>query len=318
LNPQGIKKTTEVRSMFKLKRPGYVLCGGDFDAFEVSIAESAYNDDALRNDIKSGISPHGMFALEIYPDKTYEEIVATKGTARDLYTDGKTSFFRLMYGGNWEGMAKLLGISDEIAEKAFNNFMKRYPGIKKYQDSVESRFCSMTQPAGIGTAVVWKDPDICIDNGLGFKRYFILENKICKMLFDLAQAPPRAWKFIKARVTRTDRMQTVAGATQSALYAAAFSIQARNLRAAINHEIQSKGAAITKNLQRNIWDLQPAGVHKWLVQPMNVHDEIMCPADTSIVNDLRSVVNTVINKYRDVVPLLSITWKEDMNSWADK
>jgi len=316
LNPQGIKATKKVRSIFTLKRPGYYLSGGDFDAFEVSIAAAVYNDNRLKQDIESGKSPHGLFACELYPDLSYDEIVKTTKTENDLYSNGKTAFFRLMYGGNWEGMVEPLGVTPEVAETAFNNFLKKYPGIAEHRAKINDLFCSMTQPGGIGTAVIWKDPANYVDNGLGFKRYFSLENYICKELFELAQAPPKSWSYIKARVVRKDRHQTAAGAAQSALYAAAFNIQASNLRAAANHQIQSKGAVITKELQRRIWDLQPVGAAKWRVQPMNIHDEILTPTLPEYSNKVEETVCSFIEEIKPVVPLIGIKWKQDANSWA--
>jgi len=316
LNPQGIRATRKVRNNFILKRPGFILCGGDFDAFEVSIAETVYNDENLRKDILSGKSPHGLFACELYPDMTYDKIVATKKTDDDKYTEGKTAFFRLMYGGGWEGMVEKLNIAPETAEKAFNNFLKRYPGIAKYLATIHNDYCSMTQPGGIGSAVVWKNPKEWVDNGLGFKRYFTLENYICKELFELGQAPPKNWKYIKTKVVRKDRPQTASGAAQSALYAAAFNIQAKCLRAAANHQIQSKGATITKELQCRLWDLQPIGMSPWIVQPMNIHDQVLCPIAPESVDKATELVESFIEEYKDVVPLLGMDWKTHMDSWA--
>ncbi len=54
LNAQGIKKTKEVRRMFPLAWSGYELCGGDFDSFEVTLADAVYNDNTLRADLLSG------------------------------------------------------------------------------------------------------------------------------------------------------------------------------------------------------------------------------------------------------------------------
>ena len=34
--------------MFPLAWPGYQLCGGDFDSFEVTIADAVYNDPEIR------------------------------------------------------------------------------------------------------------------------------------------------------------------------------------------------------------------------------------------------------------------------------
>lgn len=317
LNAQGIRATEKVRSNFILKRPGYNLCRGDFDSFEVSIAAAVYDDDNLNKAILSGKSPHGLFACELFPEMSYTEIEKTKKTEDDKYNDGKTSFFRLMYGGGWEGLAEKIRVKPEIAEKAFNSFLKKYPGVGRHRAEINSDFCSMTQPGGLGTAVIWKDPAEYIDNGLGFKRYFTLENKICKELFELAQAPPKQWSFIKAKVTRRDRVQTAAGASKTAIYAAAFNIQAKNLRAAANHQIQSKGAVITKELQRRIWDCQPTGVHKWFVQPMNIHDEILCVTAPEIVEKVSTIVRGFVEEYKRIVPLLGIDWKTESNSWAD-
>ena len=48
LNPQGIKHTIEVRQMFPLAWDDYLLCGGDFASFEVTIADAVCNDEALQ------------------------------------------------------------------------------------------------------------------------------------------------------------------------------------------------------------------------------------------------------------------------------
>ena len=51
LNPQGIKHAKDVRKMFPLFWEAMILCGGDFDSFEVTIADAVYNDPALRKDL---------------------------------------------------------------------------------------------------------------------------------------------------------------------------------------------------------------------------------------------------------------------------
>ncbi len=317
LNPEGIRATKKVRSNVTLSKPGYILCGGDFKAFEVSIAASVYNDKNLNSEIESGRSPHGLFALEIYPDMSYEEILATAKTENDKYNDGKTSFFRLMYGGGWEGMSEKLNIGPEIAEKAFNSFLRKFPGVKIFQDSIHDRYAPLKQPGGLGTAVIWGDPEDAVDNGLGFKRYFTVENKICKALFDIANKPPKNWSYFKGRVQRRDRQQTMGGAAQTALYAGAFNIQAKNLRAAANHMIQSCGADLTKRLQHKIWSVQPVGVHKWLVQNMNIHDEVLAVLDPSVIEEVSDTVTNFIKEYRSVVPLLDMEWKIGRPSWAE-
>lgn len=324
-NAQGVKHTTEVRDAFDLAdrfvdSDGnfYVLTGGDFEGFEVSIAAAVFNDEELNRAIKSGKKVHVLMAMELFPGMTYQEVVATKGTDDDRYDKGKKGFFLLIYGGNEVTFKNKLGIAVEIGLAAFNRFMNKYRGSKKFSDQVQDDFGCLTQPGGIGSAIYWHEPKPYCETFLGFRRYFQLEINVARTLFHLAQNPPAAWKQLKIKVQRRDRLQTAGGAVQSALYSASFSIAARMVRAAKNHYIQSPGAQITKRTQRKIWDIQPCGIHKWIVQPMNIHDELMCPTLHGYEDQVREKVNESVESFKLAVPFLAIGWLDNIASWADK
>lgn len=362
LNPQGIKKTKEVRSKFPLAWDGFVLCGGDFDSFEVTLADAVYQDPALRTSLTTkvpchkcsatGRAPckpckgkgclacetlglvecedcdgsgkttkkiHALFAMELYPGKTYEDVVASDGTEDDMYTKGKQGVFAMIYGGNYATLMKNLSIMEEVAKRADEGFTKRFPGIGKSRQRIEDAFCSMKQPYGIGSRVVWSDPEECVESFLGFRRYFTLENMIVKALYDMANRPPTWWRAVDVKVVRSQsRIQTAGGAAASALYAAAFGLQAANMRAAANHEIQSPGGEITKRVQRRIWDLQPAGVGELVVAPMNIHDEIQCVTHPDYVEAVGEAIRDTVEGYREKVPLIGMTWFKRLENWADK
>jgi hypothetical protein len=53
LNPQGVKRTKDVRRGFLMAFGGLDLYGGDFAGFEVVLAEAAYGDLALRRDLQT-------------------------------------------------------------------------------------------------------------------------------------------------------------------------------------------------------------------------------------------------------------------------
>ena len=346
LNPQGIKHGKDVRCMFPLYWDGMILCGGDFDSFEVTIADAVYNDPALRKDLTTkgpcpkcagtgiekkkgipcaecettGMTPqklHALFGMAL-SGLSYAEVILSSGTENDWYDKGKRGVFALVYGGDWNTLVQKLGVSETRARAAYADFVKRYPGIGKARNKTFDAFCSMRQPAGIGSAVVWATPAEYIETFLGFRRYFTLENKICKALFDLARKPPKHWRDVKVKVMRRDRVQTAAGAVASALYGSAFQMQAANMRAAANHEIQSPGAEITKSVQRRLWDLQPAGVHPLMLAPLNIHDELMVVAKPSIVESITTTVRQVVESFRDKVPLVGMTWFSEMSNWAEK
>ncbi len=421
LNAQGIKSTKEVRAMFPLAWdpvdiPGYMarlqeilgdrwqevwdrvgdyyvqelyqLCGGDFDSFEVTLADAVYQDPDLRkalvtkmpchkcdakgyiqkclackgkgkiNKVSCGACEgkgrldygklydearkdfehvcnlkdcdecettgkttkkiHALFGMCLFPGKTYEQIVASAGTANDMYVKGKQGVFAMIYGGDFNTLVRNLGIPTETAQAAFDTWNKMFPRSAKARERTFKAFCSMRQPGGLGSQVVWGDPNDYVESFLGFRRYFTLENMITKELFKLANAVPKKWKDCQIKVLRRQKVQTAGGAVSSALYGAAFQIQAANQRAAANHEIQSPGGQITKKVQRAIWDLQPVGIGTLVVAPMNVHDEIMCVTHPDFVEPVATVVKREVEDYRTKVPLIGMTWNLAQENWAEK
>ncbi len=323
LNAQGIKHDKDVRCMFPLAEGEYILSGGDFDSFEVTLADAVYNDPGIRQILCSGQKIHAYFAMEMYPGVTYEQVLQSDGgkdkdgnKCLDMYVRGKSGVFGMIYGGDWNTLVKNFGIPKEVAQAAEAGFFKRFPGIPQARQRVVDMFASMRQmPNG---HVVWHEPHDYVESFLGFRRYFTLENQIAKSLYELANQPPKHWRESKIKVVRRDRIQTAAGAVMSALYGAAFALLAANVRAAANHEIQSPGAQITKRAQRRIWDLQPAGVSELLVMPTNIHDEIMCPNLPCMTDKVADVIREVVESYRDKVPLIGMTWFKKMANWAGK
>ena len=318
LNPQGIKHTTEVRKMFPLTWPGYILSLGDFASFEVTLADAVYNDPNLRACLCSGQKIHALFGMEMYPGKSYQDILDSADTEFDMYTKGKQGVFGMIYGGDWNTLVGKFGIAPEVAQRAEQGFFKKFPGIPKAREKTFNAFCSMKQPGGLGSAVVWADPADYIESFLGFRRYFTLENKIEKALFDLARKLPKNWQNVKVKVVRRDRVQTAGGAVSSALYGATFGMQAANMRAAANHEIQSPGAQITKYVQRKLWDLQPAGIGILQLSIMNVHDEVLCVHLPELTEPILAVVRESVEHFRPQVPLIGMDWCRGALNWAEK
>ena len=267
---------------------------------------------------KDGKAIHALFGVNVYPEHTYKSLKATKGTADDKYTRAKSAVFAMFYGGEGPTLQDRLGVDLETANKAFIEFGRQFKQVGIARKRIIDLFCSMRQPGGIGSRVEWHEPADKIESLFGFPRYFTLENRICRALFDLAEKPPRSWKDLKIRVLRRDRFQLAEGATRSALFAAAFNIQSSSMRAAANHEIQSSGANITKTVQRKIWDVQPHGINEWRVQCMNVHDEIMASVKPEYSQEVKRVVNESVESVRPKVPLIKMDWHIGLGSWADK
>lgn len=336
LNPQGIKHTYIVRDAFTLadkagiiefglnedniqiEIPEFMLNGGDFKSFEVSLAATVFDDPDLTAAIKNGRKVHALMGMQLFPGHTYEQICASEGTDNDMYDKGKKGFFLKCYFGEAYTFHTKLGIPMDVAEEADRGFNKQFPQVARFQHGVKQQFGALSQPNGLGTRVEWRDPADFAESFLGFKRYFTLENRVMKALFELAQNPPPAWKNLKVKVLRRERVQTAGGAVSSALYGAAFAVMGSNIRAAGNHYIQSPGAEITKATQANIWSLQPSGIHPWIVLPMNIHDEIMAPTRVGYESQVKAKAQETVEYFKKQVPLLAIDWMENISSWAGK
>ena len=74
LNAQGIGHGKDLRSCFPLAFD-MTLSGGDFESFEVVLADAEYDDPALHEDLISGKKVHALLGQFFYPDMSYDEII---------------------------------------------------------------------------------------------------------------------------------------------------------------------------------------------------------------------------------------------------
>lgn len=313
INPQGIPREREFRCLFTLadRSNDEELWGGDATSYEPSIMAAVFKDAQLTAALSQGKKFHALMGSKFYK-MSYDEVLGDKD---GKYLRAKIGGLAFFYGAQENKLADVLNIPVEEAKSNIEDLYAEFPGIAKERAKIFDMFCSMRQPGGIGTRIEWHEPAEYIESIFGFRRYFTLENLICKALFDLANKPPAIFKEYKGQLTRRDRIQTPGGAAQSAIYAAAFNIQAMNLRQAGNHVIQSPGGQMTKKFQRMLCDLQPQGIHEWVIRTFNVHDELLVVVRRGL--DTIGVRNEFLETYRKYVPLLGWEWKR-LNSWGDK
>lgn len=322
INPQGIGKG-KIRHVFLLAPDDMCLDNGDFSGYEVAIFAAVSKDPNLSKILLSGKSMHALWGSFLY-EMDYDYIMSTESIAitepDGYYARSKRSFFAKLYDAWILKLSQVLQLPEEQVHKGIQYFEKEFPGVAEMRQRVYDSFSALSQPNGLGTAILWKEPKEYVKGFLGFKRYFTLEIEIIRELYNLAQTPTEEMKRVGhlIKVKRRDRLQTGSGAMQSAVYSAAFNLQATMIRAALNHEIQNPGGQMTKILQSRVWDIQPEGIHKWLVIPFNVHDELEVPVVSEKQAILKKIVEDFIEEYKKYVPLLKMEWKQNLKSWGDK
>ena len=318
-NAMGVKRADEVRALFELadEAEGEVLSGGDFDAFEVVLTIADSGDKRLEEDVKQGKKIHALFATEMFPGYTYEQIIASSGTANDMYTLGKNGVFTMIYGGDDQTLVHKYGVEEERAKAAFKRFDQKYPQMAAWRQEVQRKFQLISQER-LGAKIQISAADDFIGSMFGYKRYFTLELQIVRALVDLAENLPEEWAKLKVKILRrADKgYQTAGNATRSALYGAAFSVQSAIQRAAANHRIQAAGARVTKVVQHKLWTTyQPVGFAPWRIRLMNIHDEILAASPPELVEPIAQTVKETVDEFKKKVPLLSIGWGR-MASWS--
>jgi len=320
-NPQGINRAKEIRKCFLLHDEWEDLNGGDIDGAEVCIAEAVYGDEQLRADLQAGKKIHAILGTFCFPGKTYDEIKKSSGAddpTEDYYSRSKQGTFALLYGGDGGTLARRVGIDPAAGDDALRNFQLKYKRVGEARSRIFEKFCSMRQPNGLGSKVEWHEPAEYIETMFGFRRYYTLENQICKALFDLAENPPKTWLALDFKVKRRDREQKACNALRSALFGAAFGIQAGAMRSAANHEIQGTCSQVNKRGQCKIWILQPIGVSEWIVKPLNIHDELQCPTKPEFTPRTVELIAEHGKEMKQYIPLFRMDWGTGMKSWADK
>ena len=255
---------------------------------------------------------------ELTPEGIVKEcdFCGATGKVKDRYSQGKQSFFAKMFGAGDYKVHKITNMPLSHVSKRMEAYEERYAQRREYIASLEDEYRAIYQPEERG-AVYWREAKKYAETLLGSKRYFDYEYLIMKHLFELAQDTPKAWRNLdRIKVQRRkDKMQTPGGATSSALYGAAFGVQGTIFRQAGNHGIQSLGARITKLLQLTIWRKQPQGIHPPQISVFNVHDELQATGTPEVMSTLEKLVYDFIEEYRKLVPLLSMVWDTEKETW---
>jgi DNA polymerase I-like protein with 3'-5' exonuclease and polymerase domains len=324
LNFQGIAPAVKLAdgSRIGIRAAIKSVLGGDFSAFEVAIAASAWHDTQLLADLDAGVDVHLMTAVTVHPDVvklglTYDDAVKVRKDKahphHDLLerarNDCKRIVFGLIYGCGPEKVEEVLGLPPGRGQEILDRFFGRYQGLGAFRAREERRF--QTADTERWTAGSVADMAREAQDLLGFKRRFHFECDLADAFWQLGHTGVKTG--LAGTVTRNQEKgpQTIDNAIRSALLGAALAIQAAVCRQAINMPVQATGANLNKLLAERIW--------RRLHCPMlNVHDEQQFPAHANLnVDRVFAVVREFEAEYRSKVKHIAFDLKR-IECWADK
>lgn len=136
LNMQNLPHDPETRACFTSEE-GNAWLSADYQSQESRIIASVSKDEKMIDLFEHGCGDvHSLVAYMSYPniiprDTKIEDI---KKLYHNWRQKAKSIEFAINYGGDYNTISKNDGIPVEEAKEIYDNFMKGFPGIKRYQD----------------------------------------------------------------------------------------------------------------------------------------------------------------------------------------
>lgn len=136
LNMQNLPHDPETRACFTSEE-GNAWLSADYQSQESRIIASVSKDEKMIDLFEHGCGDvHSLVAYMSYPniiprDTKIEDI---KKLYHNWRQKAKSIEFAINYGGDYNTISKNDGIPIEEAKEIYDNFMKGFPGIKRYQD----------------------------------------------------------------------------------------------------------------------------------------------------------------------------------------
>lgn len=136
VNVQQLPRDSETRACF-VSENGSVWISEDYKSQESRLLASVTNDSSLIDLYISGCGDlHSLTAYMSYPNliprNTKIEDIAVK--YKSLRQSAKSIEFAIGYGGDFNTLANNNDIPIEEAKQIYEDYMKGFPGVKKYQD----------------------------------------------------------------------------------------------------------------------------------------------------------------------------------------
>ena len=248
LNIQNLPNGPETRACFTSEE-GNAWLSADYQSQESRIIASVSKDEKMIDLFEHGCGDvHSLVAYMSYPniiprDTKIEDI-------EELYHNwrqkAKSIEFAINYGGDYNTISKNDGIPVEEAKEIYDNFMKSFPGIKRYQD-----YCR---------AAVMRDGYILL-NPLTGHRAHIYDAEELKETYNKMQEPG-FWEYyqnVRERNPQDEIVQEVRHYMQR---------KAASEKQSINYRIQNRGAMCFK--------LSSIKLFNWIVDHKLVDKVKMC------------------------------------------
>lgn len=158
---------SDIKDMFVSRWNEGVILNCDFSQLEVIVLAILSNDSQLKDDIQSGKDMHVVRAAELFG-------IAEKDVTKKQRKIAKAFAFQLQYGSGAKSMAAKNDVSVELAQTFIDNYYRRYPMVKLWQQEVAQQVEANREPSGTHTPAGYPRGKSTIQSPTG-RRYTFME-----------------------------------------------------------------------------------------------------------------------------------------------
>lgn len=135
-NIQQLPSDSTTRGSFTNQFDNTAICSVDFSALESRLGADIYNEPAMIDEYLHGSGDmHSLMAITFFGDQM-EEGITTKEVKKKyphLRKEAKSPEFLIQFGGSAFGLAKQLGISEELAQSYVDKYYNKFKGIADFK-----------------------------------------------------------------------------------------------------------------------------------------------------------------------------------------
>ncbi|WP_458412253.1 DNA polymerase I [Schinkia sp. CFF1] len=127
--PIRIEEGRKIRQAFIPSEKGWVMFAADYSQIELRVMAHIAQDEKLMDAFKHGKDIHTKTAMDVF-HVTEEEVTS------NMRRQAKAVNFGIIYGISDFGLSQNLGITRKEAGKFIDQYLKSFPGVKKYMDDI--------------------------------------------------------------------------------------------------------------------------------------------------------------------------------------
>lgn len=272
INIQNLPHDALTRSCF-IAEEGNDWISCDYQSQESRLIASIANDASMIDEFLTGSGDiHSLVAKMSYPD-----IIPTDCAIKDIKKnypkqrqDAKGIEFAINYGGDAHTIANNKGIPIKEAEEIYQNFMKGFPGVSRYQD-----FCR---------ADVMRKGYILLSPVTGHKSYIPDWEFLHSMQIEMKEDPDfwDNYRYDKSHKIQSDLVYNVRRY---------FKLKSQYEKASINYRIQGAGALCFKLASIKLFRYLESNNLLFIVKYcVPAHDELNIECPKEMTKDIEAVL----------------------------